>query len=99
MLRTTFEPMRQEVRGSWSTLHNEERHDLYSPRNNIIVIKSRRMRWAVNVARMVKKINTYKILVCKHEGNNRLEDLDADWKIILKWILKKQDGRAWIGFI
>jgi hypothetical protein len=28
-----------------------------------------------------------------------LENPDLDWSIILKWILKKLDGRAWIGFI
>jgi hypothetical protein len=30
---------------------------------------------------------------------NRLEDKDTDWKIILKWIFKKQDGRAYAGLI
>jgi hypothetical protein len=33
----------------WRNLHNEELHNLYSL-PNIIIIKSRRMRWAGNVA-------------------------------------------------
>ena len=38
VLRKTFGPKRDEVRGAWSRLHNEELHDLYFwP--NIIQIK------------------------------------------------------------
>jgi hypothetical protein len=33
-------------------MHNEELHGLYSSPSIIRMIKSRRMRWAVNVARM-----------------------------------------------
>jgi len=32
------------------------------------------------------------------EGDD-MEDLDVDGRIILKWILKKQDGEAWTGLI
>jgi len=28
-----------------------------------------------------------------------LKDVSVDGKIILKWALKKQDRRAWIGFV
>ena len=37
------------------------------------------------------------ISVRKHEGRGTLGDLGVDG--ILKWILKKQNGKAWIGFI
>jgi hypothetical protein len=35
-----------------NNLHNEELNDLYSLPNIVRVVKSRRMRWAGNVARM-----------------------------------------------
>jgi hypothetical protein len=42
---------RDEATGGWRILHNEELHNLYaSP--DIRVIKSRRMGWVGNVARM-----------------------------------------------
>jgi hypothetical protein len=40
------------VREEWRKLHNEELNDLYCSRNNFMVIKSRRMRWAGHVARV-----------------------------------------------
>jgi hypothetical protein len=35
---------RDEARGGWRKLHNEELHNLYSSPSIIIIIKSRRMR-------------------------------------------------------
>jgi hypothetical protein len=52
VLRRIFGPKRDEVRGEWRELHNEELHILYSSRNIIRQTKSRRMRWAGHVARM-----------------------------------------------
>jgi hypothetical protein len=52
MLRRIFGPKRDEVRGEWRKLHNEELNDLYSLTNIVRVVKSRSMRWAGHVARM-----------------------------------------------
>jgi hypothetical protein len=46
-----FGPKREED-GSWKNLHNDEVHSLYSSPNIVRVIKSKRMRWAGQVARM-----------------------------------------------
>jgi hypothetical protein len=45
---------------------------LYSSPNIIIIIKSRRMRWAGNVARMGEKRNVYTLLVGNPEGKRPL---------------------------
>jgi len=38
-----------------------------------------------------------RFLVGRPEGRNYLEDLDADGRVILKWIFKKWDGKTnWI---
>jgi hypothetical protein len=54
VLRRIFGLKREEVKGEWRKLHNEELNDLYCTPNIGRVIKSKRMRWAGNVARMGK---------------------------------------------
>jgi len=51
VLRRAFRPKRDEVTGEWRKLHNEL-SDLYSLPNIVRVIKSRRMRWTGQVARI-----------------------------------------------
>jgi hypothetical protein len=55
------------VTGEWRKLHNEELRDLHSSPSIIRIIKSRRMRWAGNVARMGEKRNAYRLLTGKPE--------------------------------
>jgi hypothetical protein len=50
VLRRIFGPERDEVTGEWRKLHSEELRILYSSPNIIRQIKSRRVRWAGNVA-------------------------------------------------
>jgi hypothetical protein len=52
VLRRIFGPKRDEVTGEWRKLHNKELHDLYSLLSIINMIKSWRMRWSGNVARV-----------------------------------------------
>jgi len=49
-------------------VHNEELNDLYCSPNIVRVIKSRRMRWAVHVARMGEERGDIGYLVGKPEG-------------------------------
>jgi hypothetical protein len=55
VLRKIFGPKRDEVRGGWRKLHNEELHNLYSWPNIIRMIKLRKVRWTGQVARMGQK--------------------------------------------
>jgi len=67
-----FGPKRDEVRGKWRKLHNEEPNDLYSSSNIVRVINSRRMRWAGHVACMGERRDIYRILVEKPERKRPL---------------------------
>jgi hypothetical protein len=67
VLRRVFGPKRDDVTGEWRKLHNEELNDLYSLPNFVRVVKSRRMRWAGHVARMVEDRGVHRVLVGKHE--------------------------------
>jgi len=62
VLRRIFRPRRDEVKGDWSRLHNEELNDLHSSPNIVRVIKLRRMRWAGNMARMGEEMGVYGVL-------------------------------------
>jgi len=72
VLRRIFGPKRDEVTGEWRKLGNEELNDLYLSPNVIRVIRSRRMRRAVHVARMGKRRGVYRVLVEKPEGKRPL---------------------------
>jgi hypothetical protein len=64
-------PKSDEVVGGWRKLQNEELHNLYSSLSIIRMTKSRRMRWAGHVARIVEKRNEYRILVGKSEETTK----------------------------
>jgi hypothetical protein len=72
VMRTIFELKRDEVMGRWRKLCNEKLHDLYSSPSIIRMIKSRKMWWAGNVARMLEKRNAYRLLVGKPGGKRPL---------------------------
>jgi hypothetical protein len=53
--------------GEWRELHNEKPNDFYSSAILSRVIKSRRMKWEGNVARMGERRGAYRIFVGKSE--------------------------------
>jgi hypothetical protein len=66
------------VSGGRRKLHNEELRNLYSSPSTIRMIKSRRMRWSGNVARIENR-NAYRLLVGKPEGKIPLERPRRRW--------------------
>jgi hypothetical protein len=88
-LRRIFEPNRGEVTGKWRKLHNEKLNELYSSPITVRVIKPRRMRWAVHVARMGESIGLCRILVGKHEGKRPLWRPRRRWEDNIKMELQE----------
>jgi hypothetical protein len=86
------------VTGEWRKLHNEELRDLYSSPSVIIIIKSRRMRWAGHVAQMGEKRNAYRLLVEKPEGKRALGRPRRRWVDHIR-ILERWDGVMGTGLV
>jgi hypothetical protein len=86
VLRRIFGPKREED-GSWRKLHNDEIHNLYYSPNIVMVIKSRRMRWAGHVARMGEGRSVYRVLFGRPQGKRPLERHRRRWEVTLKWTL------------
>jgi hypothetical protein len=75
--------------GGWRKLHNEELHGLYSSPSIVRVIKSRRMRWAVHVARMGEVRSAYNILVERPERRRPLGRPRRRWEDNIKMDLRE----------
>ena len=111
MLRIIFGPERDELTGEWRQLHNEELNDLNGSPINFLVIKSRRMRWAVHVARMGERKGRYRVLVGKPGGKwplgrprHRWEDnIKMDLQEVgcggMDWIELAQDKDMWRALV
>ena len=91
---------RDEVTGEWDKkLHNEELNDLYCSPNIVRVIKSRRMRWAVHIARMGERRGVYTGFWWRNlKEREHLGDPDVDRRIILRWIFRKWEGVVGTGW-
>jgi hypothetical protein len=98
VLRRIFGPKRDEVTGEWRRLHNKELNALYSSPNIIRVIKSRRLRWAGHVARMVERRGAYRALVGKPEGRRPFGRPRHRWEENIKMDLREVGwgGMDWI---
>ena len=64
-LGRSFGPKRDEVTEEWKKLHTEQLNDLYASPNILRVIKSRRMRYVGDVARMGKGNGICRVLDSK----------------------------------
>jgi hypothetical protein len=107
VLRRLFGCKREDVVGGWRRLHSEGLQNLYGSPNIIIrVIKSRRMRWAGNIARMGER-NAYKMLIGepgvrrplgrprrRWVGNIRMDLRETGWEDV-DWIHLLQVGELW----
>ena len=65
-------------------LHNEELSDLYSLPNIVLMVNSRRMRWAEHAARMGEGRGVHRVLVGKPEEKRHWGDPDVDGRITLR---------------
>jgi len=83
VLRRILGSKRDEVAGGSRKMYNEELHNLYASLNIIMVIKSRRNRWAGHVVRMGDMRNAYNILVGKPEGKRPLGRPVCRWDDII----------------
>jgi hypothetical protein len=74
---------------------------LYINNKNVIIIKSRRMRWAGHVARMGKGICVYRVLVGKPEGKRPLMRPRHRWENNIKMDVQEVGcgGVDWIGMV
>jgi hypothetical protein len=96
VLRRIFGPKRDEARGEWRRLHNEELNDLYSSPNIVRVIKSR-IRWVRHVARMEEKRGAYRILVRRPEGGRPLWRSRRRWEDNIRMDIQTVEwGMDWI---
>jgi hypothetical protein len=88
-----FGPKRDEVPEEWIKLHNEGLNNLYSSPSIVRVVKSRRMRWAGHVARMVEERKVHRVLVGKPEGKRPLGRPRRRWEDNIKMDSQKVGGR------
>jgi hypothetical protein len=84
LLSKIFGPKWDKVTGDCRRPRNKGLHDVYCLSKIIRVIKSRRMRWAVHVARMGERRSAYRVLVRKPEGKKPLGNLRLRLEIIIK---------------
>jgi hypothetical protein len=88
VLRRIFGPKRDEVKGEWRQLHNEELM-ICTAHPMLFVIRSRRMRWEEHVACMGMRKVVYRVLVGKPEGKRPLGGARHRWEDNIKMDLQE----------
>jgi hypothetical protein len=98
VLRRIFGSEREEVRGGWRKLLDEENHSLYTSSNIISINKSMRMRLAGHVTRMKDVRNGNIILVVEPQGKTPLGKPRRRYKDNIKMVLREigSEGVDWI---
>jgi hypothetical protein len=93
VLRRILGLRREEMGGGRRRLHNEELHNLHTSPNVINVIRSRRMRWVGQVARLEKR-NACNTFVGEPEGKRPLGRTGRRWKDNIRMDLREigRDG-------
>ena len=106
VLSKIFGTKREGITGEWRKLHT-----FYSLPNIIWNIKSRRVRWAGHVTRMVLSRNKYRIFVGKSEWKRHLGRPRRRWEDNIKmdlramgcvagdWIELAQDRDQWRAYV
>jgi hypothetical protein len=61
VLRTIFEPKRDEKIEKWRRLHNDDLYHLYASPNIVGVIRTRRIAWEGHVAFIVARRDAYRL--------------------------------------
>lgn len=79
-MRNIFVPDGQEVVGEWKIIHSKELYDLYFSPHNIRVKKSKRVRWAGHVARIMERRGAERDLVGKPERGRTLGRTRRRWE-------------------
>jgi hypothetical protein len=110
VLRRILGPKRDEVTGDWRKLHIEL-HKLYSSTNIIRQIKSRRIRWAGNVARTGEDRKVYRFWweSPKERDHSEVQGVDGrmgsecilgrvTWGCV-EWIQLAQDRGRWRALV
>jgi hypothetical protein len=95
VLREVFMAKRKEVRGGWENC---------IPRSFMICVAHQMLLdedewaelWQLGVW---ENRNAYRVFVGRLQGRDSLKDMGVVGRIILKCILKKQDGRVWGEFV
>ena len=107
VLRILFGPNRDEITGALRKLHNEELNDLYCSPNIFRVIKSMRMRWAGQVARMSQRKGAQRVIAGQPAGKRLFGRPRYRWADNIKmniqevgcgcmdWIELAQDRDRW----
>ena len=81
-----------------SCSHITEHSDLCSLPNIVLVVKSRRTRWAGHMARMGEGRGVHRVLVGNPEGRNHWGDPGVDGRITLRRTFRKWEGFLGIGW-